>query len=256
MITSMAAAIILIASMNTNPTNTDKTDPGTKANDPRFANDDSDAGIKLIRVLTFPIDKKGETKPVLGNWDPYLLRYLVPHADMILYGTVKEGEKNAQGEPQVTFTVIEVLRGKLKPLKLDTTQERWRFGGCGPELAHWPVGQACLVYLKYDKKKKLYRFIETGVPIQKMPYMKILDINHLREIIKVWDAEFAGKTKEEQVKHRATLNKRKQLIFDVVNSAYREHAADIKALEAMGVEGKKKFEEEVIDSGVKKKHAR
>lgn len=249
MMTATAAAIVLMISLNTGNTNIDAPDIANL----KQPNKDSDAGINRITVLTFPVAKKDESVPKHGNWDPYLLRYLIPHADVILYGTVQKGGKDTE----VKLTVNEVLRGNLKTLKIDATQERWRFGGCGPELAQWPLGKHCCVYLKYDKKKKTYQFIETGVPIQALPYQKMLDINHLREIIRVWDTEFAGKTEEQQQAIRSKLNVRKQLIFDIVRSSYKDHAADIKKLKAMGDQGKeapakKPFEVEVIDSGVKK----
>lgn len=224
MITSMAAAIVLMFTLNTGTLTTPT---------PELANKDGKGADAKQLVLTFPIAEEPEA-PVAGNWDPYMLRYLVPHADVVLYGKVTKGDKKAE----VKFTVHEVLRGKLATLKIDATQTRWRFGGCGPELARWPVGEFCCVYLNYDAKKKTYKFIESGVPIQTLPYKQTLGVDHLREIISVWDAEFAGKTEEQQKKHRETLKEREQLVFDLLTSNYKDHYAHIKKLKEMG--GKKK----------------
>ena len=64
------------------------------------------------------------------------------------------------------------------------------------------------------------------------------------------DAGYAGKTEEQQKKHRATMNERGQLIFDVVTSAYKDHYANIKKLRAMGVKKKKAPAGKPVDARV------
>ena len=217
--TSIAAAIVLMITLNPGAT------PDPEPN-PSFANSPDDSML----VLTFPI-AEDDLGPVAGNWNPYLLQYLIPQADVIVYGKVERGTKTT-----VEFTVHDVLRGKLQTLRIDASQEKWAFGGCGPELAQWPLGDFCCVYLKYDKEKKVYRFIDSGVPIQELPYHGVLEIEMLREVIRVWDAEFAGKSQQQQKDHYASLGEREQLIFDIVTGGYLDdHTEKLRRLNTIGV---------------------
>ena len=160
-----------------------------------------------------------------GNFDPNVLSLLMPKADVILYGkVVKVGPK------RVKFRVKETLRGDLKNDKVDSS--RGPDVGCVPAVIVWPEGKDCLIFLRRDPSTKVVRPVLYGAGVQPLPYLGMIDIAGIREIVRVWELEFAGLDYEEAETHAKTVDQHKRLIYNIVRRQYYrdEFQANVKLL--------------------------
>ncbi|MFT7641932.1 MAG: hypothetical protein ACI9G1_003683 [Pirellulaceae bacterium] len=173
-------------------------------------------------VVTFLIEgpASSDAGPEAGNFDPVRFSYLVPLPDIIVYGKV-ESVRNEK----VKFRIREMLRGEAEKIKVDTSKREEV--GCVPSVINWPVGQECCLFLELDPETKLYRPVYYGAGVQQMPYQGIVDIDALREIIRVWDLEYQKLPFDQAEEKFKTAGEREKLVFSIVRGNYYD--AEFKA---------------------------